>query len=634
MQQARSINSAAVASRKATRGGSRTGSLTLKAGLLIVGLGGSSVGVWTLAQQGGDSGARKAGEAPTQAAPVKSTGKAGSSRADIAMAKKLSFEITTTSNGELAAKNQLELRSELERQTTVQFIVQEGTRVKQGEKLVQLNGDEIQRSIDEDTQRLESAKAEVVAAENAYQIQINDNASALRKAELEQTLSELSLRQWRDGDAVKKRQQLETRVDTTELELERLAEKFRRSQELLGEGFLSKDESDRDEVAYINAISGYQSAQLDLDVYEKYEFTRDQKQKNADVSEKLAEVDRVRLNNERQLASREANRNNQRQQLALLETKLEKSRKQLAACVITAPKDGLVVYGNTVQQSRWGWSNGETMQIGTQVQPNELIMVLPDTSEMVANVRVHESLAGKVRPGLPVQLKIDAAGGRVFEGTVDSIGVMAEGGGWRDPNLREYTVVVKLASAAADELKPAMRVEARIILENVEETVTVPIQSLFSEGAVQFVYRPEGSNKYVKQPVRVGRRSETIAEIAAGLSENDAVLLRTPAPGEVLAKAWDPQQLTTAGYETDKDGNITAPARGGGMGRRGKPGGAGRPAEAATTTTTAPKAEEAKAPSPSDKPADKPADTTEAKPVDNATQTTPKAETTEAKKPA
>lgn len=547
--------------------------LAIKAGLIVAALGGSSVGVWALAQSSTPSAKTATTSKPT-------------SRADVAVARTLAFEISTTSNGELAAKNQLELRSELERPSTIQFIVPEGSRVKQGEKLVQLNSDDIQRSIDEDTQRLESAKAEVVAAENAYQIQINDNASALRKAELELALSQLALRQWRDGDAVKKRQQLETRVDTTELELERLAEKFRRSQELLAEGFLSKDECDRDEVAYINAISSYQSALLDLEVYEQYEFTRDEKQKNADVSEKRAEVDRVRLNNERQLASREANRNNQRQQLALLETKLEKSRKQLAACTIVAPKDGLVVYGNTVQQSRWGWSNGETMQIGTQVQPNELIMVLPDTSEMVANVRVHESLAGRVRPGLPVQLKIEAAGGRVFEGTVDSIGVMAESGGWRDPNLREYTVVVKLAAAASDELKPAMRVEARIILENVDETITVPIQSLFTEGAVQFVYRPEGT-KFVKHPVRIGRRSETIAEVAAGLSEGETVLLRTPAPGEVLAKAWDPQQLATAGYELDKDGNVVAPSRGGMMGGRGRGRGAAARGDAAKIVQTA-----------------------------------------------
>lgn len=65
---------------------------------------------------------------------------------------------------------------------------------------------------------------------------------------------------------------------------------------------------------------------------------------------------------------------------------------------------------------------------GAQVYPNELLIVLPDTSEMVASVQVHESLAGDVKPGMAATVKVDAVGGEIFQGTVDSIGVLAESG--------------------------------------------------------------------------------------------------------------------------------------------------------------------------------------------------------------
>jgi len=548
----------------------------------IIVLSGSSLGLLALSQPSGEPASKPASPASKSKPVSTSISKSSQSgrTADLAEVKRQPFEISTVANGDLQARNQIEVRSPLEQQTTIQFIIPEGTRVKKGDLLVQLNADSIQRQIDEESPRLASARAEAVSAENQLQIQINDNASALRKAELDLALAVLSLKQWRDGDAVKLRQNLDLKLDTAELELERLAEKYVRSQDLLTEGFLSKDECDRDEVAYIRAISDYQTAGLDQLVFENFEFVRTDKQKVSDVAERRAEVERVRLNNDSQLASRKADRDNRATQVALTESRLKKLNEQLSGARMLAPADGLVVYSTSVEGSRWG-GNNETLQIGQQVYPNQLIIALPDTSDMIASIRVHEAIAGRIRPGQEVSVKVDAAGGKSFQGKVDSIGVMAESGGWRDPNLREYTVKISLLDASGeDQLKPAMRVEARVLLERVEETLTVPVQALFSQGPVQFVYRPEGS-RYIKHPVRVGRRSETMAEIAAGLGDNDVVLLRTPMAGEVLAREWEDTSLATAGYRKDENGQVLSdrPAGGGGNGGGG---GGGRPGRTGT----------------------------------------------------
>lgn len=550
------------------------GAITTKAIIALVLLAGGSVGVYALAADNGVSASATANQSSNTNSPSKAR------TADLAEAKRQAFDVTTVANGDLQARNQIEVRSPLEQQSTIQFIVPEGTRVKKGELIVQLNADQIQRQIDEETPRLASARAELVSAENQLQIQTNDNASNLRKAELELTLAELALKQWRDGDAVKLRQANVVKLDTSQLELERLAEKYLRSQELLAEGFLSKDECDRDEVSYIRAISDYQTAILDLQVFDSYEFVRTDKQKVSDVAERRAEVERVRLNNDSQLTSRKADRDNRSTQVALTESRLKKLQDQMTGAKMLAPTDGLVVYSTSVEGSRWGGS-GETLQIGQQVYPNQLIIALPDTSDMLAVVRVHEAMAGRIRPDQDVSVKIDAAGGRVFRGKVESIGVMAESGGWRDPNLREYSVKIALSDVSVeDALKPAMRVEARVMLNQVPETLTVPVQALFTEGPVQFVYRPEG-NKFVKHPVKAGRRSETVAEIAAGLNERDVVLLRTPQPGEVLARAWNDQALTLAGYKRDDQGQIIAERPAGrGPGRpEGQGGGRGKPSQ-------------------------------------------------------
>jgi len=483
---------------------------------------------------------------------------AGTLTADVAVVQRAAFDITITSNGELEARRKLEVRSKLEQETTIQSIVDEGVRVKAGDLLIQLNADSIQTRIDEENPRLLTAKAELDAAENGYKIQMNDNASALRKAELNVELAELALRQWQEGDVAKSRQELDLKVDRAELELERLAQKLVRSEELLAEGYLSKDECDRDEVAYIEAISDFTTSRLAREVFDKYEYVKDEKQKNSDVAEARAELERVRLNNDIELKTKETRRDIERDQVLMNENRLKKLREQHGWATITAPQDGLVVYSTSLENSRWGNQQGP-LQIGQQVYPNQLLMILPDTSEMIASVRVHESVAGRVRPGQVVTVKVDAAGGKVFQGEVESIGVMAESGGWRDPNLREYIVRVGLDSLG-ENLKPAMRCEARLNLDEVAETLTVPMQAVFNDGAVQFVYQPRGS-KFVRCPVRIGKRSDVLAEIKAGVEEGERVLVREPSAGEVISQPWDQGELKLAGYKVGENGQVIAEGR-------------------------------------------------------------------------
>ncbi len=326
-------------------------------------------------------------------------------------------------------------------------------------------------------------------------------------------------------------------------------------------------------------------------MYDEFEYRKDEKKFLSDVEEARAEVERVKLNNISEVANKRAEFENRKNQLLANEAKLTKLTKQRDEATIYARKDGLVVFSTTLDRGmRWGGGGDGPLQIGTQVSPNQLLIVLPDTSEMVAALRVHESMSAKVRPGQPVTVKIDAAGGATFQGTVDSIGVMAETGGWRDPNLREYTVRVAL-DTQADNLKPAMRCEGRIILDTVPETLTVPVQSVFNEGPVQFVYVTAGQ-KFTKQPVRLGRRSDTIAEISAGLAEGDPVLIREPSAGEVLAEPWSREVLLAVGYKIGEDGKViaegggpmptrSAPRGGNGQGGEQRQRGGGKPQNAA-----------------------------------------------------
>lgn len=506
--------------------------------------------------------------------PAAKAPESGESR-DIAVATVMNFDVNVTAVGELEARRQIEIRNQLEQTTTIVDIVKEGTRVSKGDVLVKLNSDAIQTQIDEEALRVGTARADLSVAENAYEIQVNENDSALRKADLDVALTELDLRRWLEGEVVSERQQLDLELDRATRELDRLKEKYERGVQLESKGFLSRDELKRDELAYRESLAGVETAKLNKKVYEEFQYPKDEKTKQSAVQEAKAEVERVKRKNASELASRGADRDNRRDQLRLREAKLAKLQEQLAAATIVAPNDGLVVHATSLNRDRWGGSNDRgSLEVGRQTSRNELLIVLPDTSEMVASVRVPESISGRIRPGLPTSVKIDAFGGKTLRGQVLSVGVIAESGGMRDPNLREYTVKILLDDdPGLKALKPSMRCEAEIGLDRVQQALTVPVQAVFSEGLVRFVHVVTG-NGFQRRPVRPGRRSDRFIEISAGLAAGDRVLLREPEPFEVQAGGWKADELAAVGLRLNEEGQVVAV---GGRPGGGPPPGAGGP---------------------------------------------------------
>lgn len=547
----------------------RRGGILVKAAGTVVALAVIGGGLWYASTQ-------VAGMDPTRAS-------------DVVEVSVRDFDIQTIATGELEAREQVEIRNKLDSRATLTTIIAEGTRVAKGDVLFTLNSESIEEEITEEESRVETARADLEAAENAYLIRVSDNESNLRAANLEKELAELALQQWREGDDPKELERLQASFDAAERDYTRLSEKYEKSTDLWNQKFKSDNDYKLETIQLLEAESRVKQARLALDTYKNYQRPRDEKQRTSDVAEAEAKVDRVKKQNAIELASRDANRKNARRQLELREERLAKLREQLSFCEVTAPNDGLVVYNSSTRNGRW---RDDPPEPGMEVSPNEVMIVLPDTSEMVASVRVHESLAGRLRPGQPATVQIEALGSTVLSGTVDSIGVLAESGNWRDPNLREYTVRILLdAGESAKQLKPSMRAEATIVLDQVDDAVTVPVQAVFSEGRLQYVYKPDGA-RYERVPIRLGRRSETDAEVLAGLSEGDRVLVRSPEPGEVHGREWTEAKLEVVGFTLDDGGQPVPTPR------------TGRPSRGAKAEPESTDTEQAEADDPSEESAE------------------------------
>jgi len=237
---------------------------------------------------------------------------------------------------------------------------------------------------------------------------------------------------------------------------------------------------------------------------------------------------------------------------------------------VVAPTDGLIVYATSMDAGGGmggrGGGDAQPPQVGTELKPNELVMVLPDTSTMMANLKVSEALSGRVKKEQAVTVWSDAMPALPLSGKVVGVSVLAEAGGWRDPNRRDYTVKVVLDVDPKLGLKPSMRCKAEILLDRVTDALSVPIQSVFRQGPVSYVYVPDGEG-FAQRQVKLGRASELEVEILSGLEPGEQVLLREPKKDEITA-VIDMEKVAAS---APAPGTGAPPEGGGKRGGKGKP---------------------------------------------------------------
>ena len=490
---------------------------------------------------------------------------------DIHTVARSSFDIIIPASGELTTERKIEIRNRLEGRALITEIVGEGNSVKAGDILLRLADDEIIDKIKDGEDKVKTAESSVIAAEQTLAIRRSTMESDLQKADLEIEIAQLAMKAWEEGDLVTNRQTNDIHIETAKINRDRLKKRFEEAKSLVESGFISNDEYEQDRIQLIEAEAQVKSFDLAKDVYERYTIKKERAEKESAVEQSNAEKGRTEQRHLAEIVKIEADVESAKFKLDTAQERLADLREQLDACVITAPGDGLVVYASSLSGERRGRGDEPPPQVGTELRQNELVMVLPDTNRMIANLKVGEALSGRIRPGQPSVVFSDSSPNQPVTGTVIGVSVLAESGGWRDPNRRDYTVKVGLEVDPSLGLKPSMRCRGEIVLGNVEDVINIPIQAVFRKGPLAFVYVPEDRG-FAQRRVDIGQASEMSVEIRDGLAVGEQVLLRRPSTGEVVSELEMPES-------TGGPGGRFAGASGGGWPGAGKSGGkpSGRP---------------------------------------------------------
>jgi HlyD family secretion protein len=448
--------------------------------------------------------------------------------------------ISVSESGTIKSRNLEIIKSELEGQTTILFLVPEGTQVKKGDLLVELDASKLQdQRIDKQITE-QNAEANFIRARESLEVAKNQAQADIAKAELDYQFAKEDLQKYERGDYPMAVKEAEAKLSLSQNELARAAEKLKQSTELYAESFTSLSEVQADELSK-------KRADLDLVVVtEQLKLLKDFTYKRR-ITELKSNEEQTRLALERVKRKASADLVQGAAELKAKESEYERQKAQLAKIVsqiqrtkLYAPTNGLVVYATTGQNA--GRMNAEPLAEGANVRERQDLIYLPTTASVMAEVKVHESSLDKVRPGLPVRVTVDALPGKSFVGVVAKIAPLPDAqSAWMNPDLKVYNTEIHLDGNSED-LRTGMSCRAEIIAEQHAEAVYVPVQAILRVSGKPTVYVVEKDKPVERREITLGLDNNRMAHVISGLNPGELVQLNPPlseasAPAEVIDPA-------------------------------------------------------------------------------------------------
>lgn len=443
--------------------------------------------------------------------------------------KRDDLRISVVESGSLESGNSIDIKSWLEGRVQILKLVPEGTFVKKGDVLCELDASElVERRIAQEI-TFERAKATYIAAQKTHEILLSDGESNTKQAELDVYFARIDLKKYEEGDWPQRKATANANITIAEEELKRARDKADWSQKLEEKGFITKQELEADQLAVTKREIDLNLAMTDLEVLEKYTREKELETYRSNLEEAEKALERVIKNVEREVVQSEADLKSKNATFELEKERFEKLDDQISKANIVAPQSGLLVYNNS--SSSFGRSNSEPIEEGSTVRERQTIFKLPDVTNMIAKIKIHESAYDRVTENLKAYVKVDAFADEVFPARVKFVAPLPDSAQWwMNPDLKVYSAEVKLGGDTT-RLKPGMSCSVEIEVDTLEDVLFIPIQAVFRKGKTSFCY-VKTANGIVAKPVQVGLHNDKLIHIVEGLEEGDKVALAPPRGSE------------------------------------------------------------------------------------------------------
>ncbi len=467
------------------------------------------------------------------------SGRGGSSVGDdvFATVRRGPLVISLREAGEIQPSEQIKIKSEVEGRTTILSIVPEGTRVKAGDLLVELDTSSLEESRVNQEITVKNNEAAFIEARENLEVVKNQARADVELAELKYQFAQEDLEKYENGEYPNTLNEQMGAVTLAEEELERARDTLEWSRRLHAAKYLSDAELRSDELSWKSRELSLRTARGKLDLLQNYTHRRQMAQLRSDLSQAEMTLERTRRIANANIVQAEAKLRARELEFARQKDKLAKILDQIAKARIVAPMDGLVIYATTNQR----WGNQDPIVEGKEVHEREDLIVLPTADTYVAEINIHENNLKKVEAGQSVVVRVDAVPDRVFSGRVTRISPLPDSMRmWANPDLKVYKTVLEI-DGGGDVLKSGMNCHAEIVIAQYPSALFIPVQCVVRIGGEPTVW-VRGRDGVAERRVEIGLDDNRVVHILSGLEEGEEVLMAPPlgdsaAPGALSTEA-------------------------------------------------------------------------------------------------
>jgi HlyD family secretion protein len=511
-------------------------------------------------------------------------------------ARRDNLTVIVTESGSIKARKSIDLKSEVEGRATIINIVPEGSYVipedvNNGKILVELDSGDLKEQLTQRQIDFTTADASYAQAKEAYDIQVKQNESDVTAAQLKVKFALMDFQKYLGetlanniietidkaddpnddiaalidinnlildpnnlgGEGSQSLNDWKDKIKMASASLANARYKLEGTQELFDANYVAKIELDRDVLERDSYEIQEKQALVSLNLFKLYEFPKQVQKLLSDYYESKRNLERTYAKARSQLAQAKAQLESAKARFDLQQDRLEKSKKQFAACTMKAPAPGLVVYGSSLDPFQ-RFRGAGIIAPGEQVYQRQTIISLPDTSEMMAEITVHESSVDKVKPGQKATIVMDAFPDQTFNGKVIKVAPLPDQQrNWLSPDIKVYTTQVSI-EGTHDFLKPGMSARVEILVDYAADALVVPVQVVANRSGKKVCFVADGG-KTVEKEVRTGLFNDTWVQILDGLNEGQEVMLNPPRITET--KQEPAKQLADKFQKTEQQAQPT-----------------------------------------------------------------------------
>lgn len=425
-----------------------------------------------------------------------------------------------TEPGTLQAARSVTLASEIRsNRAKIVSLLPDGSWLEPGEVVLRFDPTPFEEERLKALAEVRDAEASTVRAEQERKLQIAKAEEGLESSRHAVDLARLNLDAYEKGTGALNVREAEVRAAEADSTLGRARDDLEDMERMLGQGFVSEEEVDRQRsrVEELGRQSGLQQDRLRT--AREIHYPRDLERSKNQLEEAEDAVARAEgvlyYTREYYRAVRESSLRKEesaREKLRQVDEQLEKTK-------IESPIAGFLVLQDIPLE------NGKRRpQVGDSVWSGVPIATVPDLSRMQVTTYIREVDLHRIRIGLDASVAIEAYPDLQLDGRIAHIGSLAQD--LVDSPWKFFPVTLTLAKSD-DRLRPGMSARVEFELDRADDVVRVPTDAVFQRGDRRVVYRRRGG-AIAERQVSLGLANETHVEVRAGVAEGDELLLDAP----------------------------------------------------------------------------------------------------------